>query len=197
MEKQNNVTLSFLFCFIYIFISGCSLDYSTAMIPEDLSEKVPETIFINFYKIRIKDGRVFNKIEAEKAENYTKKKHMVLENVKFTELDKTGEVVTQGRADKAVIYTETDDSDISGNIYFYSLTEETEIFAENLFWKDESRKLSAKPDDLVVVKKDDGSYIQGKGFRTDFRLREIVFTNGVVGKYMKEDDNDSSEESSE
>jgi LPS export ABC transporter protein LptC len=181
MQKNSSVILSGIF--ILLIFGSCSLDYSSANIAEDLSEKIPETIFINFSQVQVRNSKITNKIEASRAESYTKKKEMVLENLRYKEFDDAGELITEGKADKAVFNTETEDADMFGNIYFYSYTEETAIFAETLYWKKEEEKLTAEPDEKVIVKKDDGSYIEGKGFETDFRLKEIVFKKNVKGSY--------------
>ncbi|MBN2531992.1 MAG: LPS export ABC transporter periplasmic protein LptC [Spirochaetales bacterium] len=186
MKKNNLFYLSIISTIL--FISGCSLDYSSANLAEDLSEKVPETVFLNFSQTQVKDGKITNKIEAERAESYTKKKEMIMEYARFQELDENGDIQTEGKADRAVLYTETDDADLFGNVYFYSYTEKTSIYADTLYWKDRDEKLLGDPGAKVLVKKDDGSYIEGKGFSTDFKLREITFTNGVNGKYIKAED---------
>ena len=181
MGKRNNYILSFIL--ITLFVSSCSLDYSSANLAEDLSEKIPETIFIDFSQVQVRNSKITNKIEASRAESYTKKKEMVLENLRYREFNEDGELITEGKADRAVLNTETDDADMFGNIYFYSYTEKTGIYAETLFWKDKEEKLTSEEDEKVRVKKDDGSYIEGKGFETDFRIKEIVFNKKVQGSY--------------
>jgi LPS export ABC transporter protein LptC len=175
-----------LLCILFLFtiiISSCSLDYSSAHIAEDLSETIPETEFIDFSQVQVRNNKITTKIEASLAESYTKKKEMVLKDLWYKEFDETGELITEGKADKAVFNTETEDADMFGNIYFYSYTEKTAIFADTLYWKNKEEKLIAEPDEKVIVKKDDGSYIEGKGFETDFRLKEIIFKKSVKGSY--------------
>ncbi|MBN2441607.1 MAG: LPS export ABC transporter periplasmic protein LptC [Spirochaetales bacterium] len=181
MEK--NKIIFFILIFMILLVVSCSLDYSSANVADDLSERIPETIFINFSQVQVKAGKITNKLEATRAESYTKKKEMVLENVQFLEYDESEEVITEGKADRAILYTETDDADMFGNIFFYSHTEKTAIYADTLFWKDKEQKLLAEPDEIVNLKKDDGSFLNGKGFSTDFRLREIIFTKSVRGSY--------------
>jgi LPS export ABC transporter protein LptC len=186
--NMKNINLCCLFILLVVlFASHCSLDYSSANIAEDLSEKVPETVFLNFSQTQVKNGTITNKIEAARAESYTKRKEMILEYANFKELDENGDILTEGKADRAVLHTETDDADLFGNVEFYSYTEETSIYADALYWKDGEEKLLADPGATVLVKKDDGSFIEGKGFSTDFKRREIIFTNGVKGSYAKEE----------
>lgn len=191
--KRNDL-FYFLIISNILFFSNCSLDYSSTNIAEDLSEKLPETVFLNFSQTQVKDGKITNKIEAKRAESYTKKKEMVMEYAQFQELDEDGDILTEGKADRAILYTETDDADLFGNVVFYSYTEKTSIYADALYWKDKDEKLLADPEATVLLKKDDGSYIEGKGFSTDFKLKEIIFTNGVKGSYVKSDEEEEEEE---
>lgn len=195
MKKNNFIYV--ITIFIILYFSNCSLDYSSANIAEDLSEKVPETVFVQFSQTQVKDGKITNKIEAQRAESYTKKKEMILEFARFQELDENGDILTEGKADKAVLYIETDDADLFGNVVFYSYTEETSIYADALYWKDKEEKLLADPGSTVILKKDDGSYMEGKGFSTDFTLKEIIFTGGVKGSYVKSGEDGDEEEGDE
>ncbi|MBN1699242.1 MAG: LPS export ABC transporter periplasmic protein LptC [Spirochaetales bacterium] len=182
--QKNRSFLLHLSCIVLI-LYGCSLDYRSANIPEEMAENLPETVFVQFSRIIVRDGKIKTKLEAERAENFTKKKQMVLSNIRFFEYDENEKLLTEGTADKAVLYTETDDVDIFGNIYLYSVPEKTAIYAETLYWKDKEEKLSAAPDDRVRVKEDEGSSIEGRGFNSDFKLREIVFANGVSGVFIQ------------
>jgi LPS export ABC transporter protein LptC len=182
---QKNRYFFYSVCLALLILSGCSLDYRSAHIPEEIAENVPETVFVEFSQVLVRDGKVGTKLEAEKAENFTKKKQMVLWNVHFMDYDSNGDLLTEGRADKAVLYTETDDADIFGNIYLYSVSEKTSIYAETLYWKDKEERLTAAPEDKVRVKEDEGSSIEGRGFNTDFKRREIIFAYGVSGIYVQ------------
>ena len=184
---ENRLYSFFIISILFVF-AGCSLDYSGTRMPEDLSEMVPETVFIDFTQVQVEDGAIQSRLEARKAENYTRKKEMVLENVRFEEYGDDEELITVGNADRAVLHTDTDDAELSGNIRFYSLEENTTIEASNLYWNAKEETLQGGQDDTVTVIKDDGSRMEGKGFRTDFTLREIVFSNGVTGIYVKEEE---------
>jgi LPS export ABC transporter protein LptC len=183
---RNNFSFIYLVSLFFILFISCSLDYSPAMVAEDLSEKVPETVLINFKQTKVENGKISRQVSASRAENYTKTKQTIFLNVQFLDYDKNGEIVTEGKADKVVYKTDTENAEIYGNIYFYSHTEKTEIFAETLIWKNKEKLLTSQPDKLVrVFKKEDNSFIQGRGFETDLRLKQIVFTNGVSGRYVE------------
>jgi len=194
MVKNNFAIFFFLFS---LFIS-CSLDYSSAIIAEDLSEKVPETTLINFKQIKVENGKITRKVTAGSAENYTKTKQTIFLNLQFFDYNKNGEITTEGKADKVIFKTDSEDAEISGNIYFYSHTENTEIFAEILIWKNKEKILSSQPDKLVrLYRKKDNSFIMGKGFEADLRLKQIVFINGVTGRYSESKKQDESEKTAD
>jgi LPS export ABC transporter protein LptC len=163
------------------------------MVSEDLSEKVPETVFINITQIKVDNGKIKRQLSAKRAENYTKIKQTIFENVSYIEYNSFGEKTTEGKADKAIYETETENAEIIGNVRFYSYTEKTTIYAESLSWKNKEKILVSKPHELVRVEKEDGSFIAGRGFQTDFRLKKIVFANGVSGIYNEENKKEEKE----
>lgn len=187
---RNNRFVVALFVSILPFVS-CSLDYSQATVAEDLSEKVPETVLIKFTQTLVEQGKIKRILAADRAENFTKSKQTVFEKIHYSEYDANGGLVIEGKADKAVYATDTENAEIFGNIWFKSYEEKTTIFAETLDWKNKEKLLTSKPDAWVKVYKSDGSYIAGKGFATDLKLKQIVFTGGVSGKYIEETDDDS------
>lgn len=160
---------------------------------EEMRASIPETVLLGFERLIVQKGLVVSRLKADKAENFSEQKKMALERVEFLEYNSKEEVTTQGRADSAVLYTETENVEIFGNILFYSKEEETSIEAETLFWNKVEETLSANTDELVKVIQDDGSYMQGWGFQSDFKLKKIEFTKGASGLYIVEDDEESDE----
>jgi LPS export ABC transporter protein LptC len=185
MAKDRAVTFPLLILPFLFFVS-CSLDYSQAILPEDLSEKVPETVLLKFKQTNVDKYKITQLLEADKAESFTKTKQTVFENLHYTEYDSDGVKIIEGKANQVIYQTETEDAEISGNIWFHSYTEKTSIYTESLSWKKKEKLLTSKPDQIVRVVKEDGSYIQGAGFETDLRLKQIVFTRGVFGTYKQE-----------
>jgi LPS export ABC transporter protein LptC len=184
MEK-NNTRCFLLAALPFLFFISCSLDYSQATLPEDLSDKIPETVLIKFKQTNVEKGKIKRVVEADKAENFTKAKRTVFSNLHYSEYDSDGSKIVEGKANQAIYETETENAEITGNIWFHSFTEKTSIYAESLSWKKKEKLLSSKPDDLVRVVKEDGSYVQGTGFETDLRLKQIIINHGVSGSYIE------------
>ena len=169
-------------------VFSCSLDYRSAIIAEELLEKIPDTILINFVHTYVKENRMEFRLVAQRAEMFGRKKITILRNVKFEEYNKAGEVVTSGQADYAVFHTDTENAELKGNIKFYSSEEEAFIYAESLTWEKENKILLADPEDEIIIQKDDGSYIYGRGFRADFKSKSLLFSDNVSGRYVDEED---------
>ena len=175
-------------------LAACSLDYEQAEITEELSDEIPETVLLDFTHTVVEDGRPVFIISAERAENYTERKQTVLSEVSFAEYDSDGEAVTEGVADSAIFFTDTENAELRGNISFYSAAEEGRVEAEYLEWNREERELTSNPTDPVLLENESGSRIRGSGFRADFTLKQIEFSGkttssqSVRGTYVSEEE---------
>jgi LPS export ABC transporter protein LptC len=171
-------------CIVSFLASGCSLDYSKAMVAEDLSEKIPDTSFNDFKDVRIKDNTIVNKLEAGRAETFGKQKKTIFSGLHFTQLDSKGVVLTEGWADSVILHSDTENAELSGNIRFYSAADEITITADALYWENEKKRLYSDPDKEVRLLKSDGSFLNGKGFEAFLNKRLINFQQGVSGSYV-------------
>jgi len=167
--------------------ASCSMDYSEAQVSEEIPESIPDARFTDFSHTVVRDGSVRLYISAEKAESFIKKKETRTYNVTFLQYDKDNKVVTEGVADKAIINTETENAEISGNIVMYSHNQEAKITCKYLYWNQEENTLTAKKEDTVYLHKDNGSVIQGTGFTADFQLQKVRFEGSVEGTYIVDD----------
>ena len=118
-------------------LAACSLDYEQAMIADELSEDVPETVLIDFTHSIIKDGNPMFIISAEKATTYAESKKTFMKAVIFKQYNSEGELVAEGKADNAILYSATENVEVEHNIYFYSVSEESAIEADYLYWDNE------------------------------------------------------------
>ncbi len=173
---------------VLLFASGCSLDYSDTYVPDDMSEDIPDTILQQFRYTSIKEGRPVFFIEGEKAEFYVSRERTYLTNVQFTEYDADGDVATEGSADTAVYFTDTENAEIEGDLRFYSSTESATVTAEYLYWDNQEKRLRGSRDGSVAVRKDSGSKIEGIGFEADARRKEVTFSGTVSGRYVPEEE---------
>ncbi|HEY9594677.1 MAG TPA: LPS export ABC transporter periplasmic protein LptC [Spirochaetia bacterium] len=167
--------------------TGCSLDYSAAT-EEEAKDTIPDTVAINVVHKVHRNGQLQLQMQASRAETYNGKKVTVLQDVKFTELDDKGAAATEGSARRIVYHTDTEDAEITGGVHVHSATEKGDVTADSLSWKNDPRELTAPPEEVVTLHKDDGTTLSGRGFKGDFRRRELVFSGPVQGVYVSKDD---------
>lgn len=179
---------SFIVIIGYLCLTGCSLDYKGAFESEKLEEQIPDTVLINFKHIVVDDNKKVFQIEAEVAMIFKKNQLTSLTKVHFYEYDYEGKIVTEGWADNARFFRDSENAEIWGNVYFYSAKEGAEIFTPSLTWEKETKILQSKPEELVKINKDDGSFIQGRGFMADLRRKSVSFLSQVWGKIVREDE---------
>ena len=58
----------------------------------------------------------------------------------------------------------------------------------------EGRRLEAEPEETVRLEKDDGSFVEGRGFTADFRRKRIEFSSQVRGSYVWEEEEEEEQE---
>lgn len=167
---------------------SCSLDYEQARVAESISGQIPETILFSFTHTIVSGGSVWVILEAEKAETYSEKKEIVLEGVRFREYDERGNLLTEAQGQRAVFNTDTEDATVSGEILIYSPEEQAALRAHRLSWTKEGRRLIADDGQTVRLQKDDGSFVEGRGFSADFRRKKLEFSSRVRGSYVWEEE---------
>jgi LPS export ABC transporter protein LptC len=149
---------------------------------------VPNSILVDFTHTIMADGHVWVVLEARRAETYDKRQEIVLYGVRFREFDAAGELVSEAVADQAVYHTDTEDASAAGSIRIYSPEEKASLSADSLTWIHRGKRLQAGPAAPVLLEKEDGSFVEGSGFRADFRRRQLEFDGPVRGSYTWEDD---------
>jgi LPS export ABC transporter protein LptC len=186
----------YLFLCFLIFISfctACSLDYSEATIADESESEIPDTVLFDVTYTSVRNFHLLLQVEAESSKSYSNKNQAVLEKVQLTEYDSQGNTTSTGRADQIIFNTENENADFTGDIYFHSKREEASIIAENFYWDSEKRRLTADPEDKVVVQQDSGSQITGTQFSADMKTNIITYESPVQGTFVTEDDNENSE----
>jgi len=176
---------------VFFVFAGCSFDYEEGALAEDLSETVPETVLIEFVQVRTTSGKPDFRVYADRAEIYGKKKETVLEDVLYQDFDKSGAVVTEGFADRILYFTESEDAELEGNLRFYNADEEVKLEAEYLYWKDDEKFLNTRPDELVVLTKENGTVVTGRGFSAQGRSKTIDFAGGVGGTWVEDEEDEN------
>jgi LPS export ABC transporter protein LptC len=188
MKKNNFIILFLVFSLFICFISSCTFDYTS--FEEELKEEIPNAIIINFSQVRVRDDGTTIEIKADRAEDYEELNHTYFKNVHFIQYDEEQEKLLEGEIEEMIYYTDSENADITGSIYIYSYKDKTSIYAENLNWLNDERILTTDINSTVILKKDDGSMVQGKGFKADLRKREFIFKSFVEGNYVEEENSD-------
>ncbi|UCF99846.1 MAG: LPS export ABC transporter periplasmic protein LptC [Spirochaetaceae bacterium] len=171
-----------------ILVVSCSLDYEQARMAESIPGQIPETILFDFTHTVVSGGRIWVVLEAERAETYSERKEIVLQGVSFREYDEQGNLLTEAQAERAVFNTDSEDATVSGAIVIYSPEEKASLQAGRLSWIREGRRLVADDGQAVRLQKDDGSFVEGRGFSADFRRKKLEFSSRVRGSYVREEE---------
>ncbi len=160
------------------------MDYRATQAEEKTAEGIPDTVAVGIVHKIYKNGHLSLVLEASRAETFNAQKKTILTDARFEELDDKGAMATEGRAGSIVFHSDSENAEISGSVSVRSASEKAVVSAQALTWENKEKRLSAPPAQTVVVKKDDGSFIQGVGFVGDFRTREVTFSGMVEGKYV-------------
>jgi LPS export ABC transporter protein LptC len=171
-----------------LILATCSLDYGALQGAEVMPEDIPQAVIYNFAHTVVTDGKPSFRLYAEKAEEFSSRKTTMLTGVSFVEYGEDGTPVTTGTAAKAVFHTDTENAELSGSLLFQNKREDAVVKAAFIAWDNELKKLTAKPDDIVIIEKTDGSKISGRGFVADARTRSVSFTSGADGTYVFKDE---------
>ncbi len=169
-------------------LAACSLDYGASQIADKLNADVPDLVLYNFEHTSVRHDRKSFEISADVSRSYNQKKEQVLDGVGFREFNEKGEVITRGSADHALLHTDTDNVELTGNIHFYSKQEGATVTCNSLFWNDKERTLKSLPEDVVSIHKDSGTQLSGTGFSADVGRNEVRFTGPVSGTVVAQDE---------
>ena len=174
--------------------AGCSLEYGDARVAESVPDSFPTAAIRGFSHTVVRQGRMQFNVTADRALRYDDDGEQHLFGAEFEEVDAEGEVVARGRADFARYFDESEDVEMLGDIEFYSEVENARVLASYLFWDREERLLLGGRDDLVRVEREDGTSLQGYGFHSNMRTRELGFEREVSGRYVESREGESSGE---
>lgn len=174
--------------FAALLLAGCSLDYREAEAGESMGENIPDTVLYGVTHRVVKESRLAVSFQAERVENYTKKKETILESLQFTEYGDEGEPLTEGRAGSVLFHTDNENAELSGSVRVRSYKEKATVTTGSLAWVKDKRLLNGDPEETVTLEKEDGSYVSGRGFQGDFRAKTVRFAGPVVGMFVYDEE---------
>lgn len=178
-------------------LAGCSFDYRPTELQDELSEAVPNTVLRGVEHTVVRDGRIAAVLRVDRVESYDERDLGVLSGIRFTEFDRSGNVVTEARADRAEYHFETDDARAEGSVVVESRRDDARIAAAAMRWREAERLLTSDASageggageggasaggGEVVIERGDGSRITAAGFEADVARRVIRFLGPVSGR---------------
>ncbi|MFP4534607.1 MAG: LPS export ABC transporter periplasmic protein LptC [Spirochaetaceae bacterium] len=184
--RARSVRAATLLLTLFLLLSACALDYEEGRVAEEIAEEVPTTRLVNAEITAIREGTLV--VTAGLLESYPKQERQILENLAFIERGPDGDLRLEGRASRAIHHLDTDNIELQGEIYFRSAVEEAAIESEFLYWDEEAQILRSEPDGTVRLSEEDGTAIEGGGFRVDVSRRRLFFETGVEGTIVNEQD---------
>jgi len=179
--------LMLLLAAVPLLAAACSVENEAGSSGVGTGAAVPDTVAVNVVHKVSQNGRTFLELTAARAETFNDAKQTVMSEARFTEFDDKGAPATEGTAGRVVYHSDTENADISDGVRVRSEVEKGVVTAQSLSWENKERRLSAPPDEVVTLKKDDGTSMAGTGFTGDFRARELQFSGPTSGTYVSSD----------
>ena len=180
----------FLSSVLVLLAAGCRLNYGTDVEADELAADVPNVEIFGFSQEIYQDGRLVLELQAETSRAFESRNQRELELVSFTEYDADGEVSARGSADKAILFTDTENVELTGNIEVYSQKEGASVIGGYFYWDSEGRTITSLVEELVQISTDDGEEVSGRGFTANMRRRTVSFSQGVEGRVGDDQPND-------
>ncbi len=170
-----------------LLLAGCSLDYRPLESVDRLLEETPDAVLIHFTHTVATGGATLRTLQAERAEIFDRRKETRLQQVYWVEYAADGSMLSEAWAERAVWRSDREEARISGSISLHSYEERAWIYADSLSWEGEKRLLASGPGGTVTLKRENGTTVQGRGFRADFRRRQVTFAEQVQGTYVSDE----------
>ncbi|MGO8693638.1 MAG: LPS export ABC transporter periplasmic protein LptC [Rectinemataceae bacterium] len=173
--------------FTAALLGSCRFNYGPAG-AGPASAALPVAEFANYRHNVVTHGSLSFQLTAARAETYDKDKKTVLHDVRFSEYDPdSGRLISSGKADSAVYYSENGDADFSGDVRLESKRQDAILVGESLHWDGKEKRLSGPLDGTVSISRSDGSFVSGAGFEARALSRSFSFRGSVSGVLVEKD----------
>lgn len=160
---------------------ACSFDYRAAAIEGERRAEVPQVEIFDAVSVVARENRL--ELRAKRIAIYPERRVQEMDFLTFSEFGPAGDLRLDGSADHALLDLDSEDIELSGNIVLNSRIEGARLESQFLRWSAKERVLTGKAGDRVRVRRDDGSYVVGGGFRVDGRRNSVFLSDGVEGVY--------------
>jgi LPS export ABC transporter protein LptC len=166
-------------------LGSCRFNYGPAGAAQ-AAAALPTAVFTNYRHNVVTRGALSFRLTAARAETYASDKKTVLHDVAFSEYDPdTGKLVSKGKADSAVYYSEDGDADFSGDVRLESKRQDAILVGDSLHWDGKAKRLSGPLDRTVTISRGDGSFVSGAGFEAEALTRSFSFRGSVSGTLVE------------
>ncbi len=169
-----------------LLTNSCSFDYRESRLADSLSKELPNSVLTDYTHTSVRAGEPVFTVSAQSSSVFRQTHKAVLRRVDFQEFDDSGERVTEGSSDKATVFTQSDNVELSGNIRFRHVPDDFSVSASFLYYDNAERSLKGKPEEMVRIRRSDGSTIEGRAFSSSGIYRRIQFDDTVQGSYVSE-----------
>ncbi|MDE0220561.1 MAG: hypothetical protein OXJ90_14950 [Spirochaetaceae bacterium] len=167
-----------------MLLAGCSFDYRSTELDEELAEEVPNTVLNGVEHTVMSGDRVTAVLRIDRVESYDERDLLVLSGIHFTEFDADGLVITEAWAERAEYRSKTGDARAEGSVVVSSDREDARITATGLNWSDAERMLTGDDGAEVVLEWGDGSKLAGFDFEADVARRIVRYLGPVSGSLV-------------
>jgi LPS export ABC transporter protein LptC len=184
--------MKYIFCVLIIILSvSCTFDYGQN---ESSGDDKPDLVMENVKYMRVRSADPIVRFQAERAERYEKRGVMELSNFTFEQFgDHGNDVNAAGWVANASVEINSGNISMDGGVRIEVESEDIAIETTRLEWKDEERTLFSGEDDEVNIYQTNGTKFTGVGFHAYARSHSWEFTNGAIGVYISDDDEESEE----
>lgn len=162
-----------------VVLSGCTFDYSGADVERDQEDRIPQVELVEVEMVIKRSNRLH--LSASRIASYPDEGYQELRDLRFSEFGPNGDLRLEGRADEGRLDLNTEDVELRGDVEFFSTVEDATIESAFLYWNAEDRILSSSDDTPVVLEREDGSRVEGRGMEVNGRRNSLTFTRGVEG----------------
>ena len=167
-----------------MLLAGCSFDYRSTELDEELAEEVPNTVLNGVEHTVMSGDRVTAVLRIDRVESYDERDLLILSGIHFTEFDADGLVITEAWAERAEYRSKTGDARAEGSVVVSSDREDARITATGLNWNDAERMLTGDDGAEVVLEWGDGSRLAGFDFEADVARRIVRYLGPVSGSLV-------------
>jgi len=165
-------------------LASCTFDYTDGQLESRRTAETPQLELLNVRMVVERDNRL--ELSADRIAIYRERRTQEFQGISFREFDATGAVRLEGYADGGVMDIDTEDVELLGEVRLVSTVEGAEMESAFLSWDNADRVLRGATDQEVRIRRNDGSWVEGRGLRVDGRRNQVEFMEGFRGEFRQE-----------